>query len=1353
MKYIKSTLAIIIFSLLCLTDVYSQEISFNHLVTENGLSNNSVISLYQDAKGYIWIGTRNGVNLYNGNEFITYKSHKSDPNSLIFNNIQKITGNGKDEVYFMTPKGVSALNTTNNQFTTLIQGYIRAMHYHKDLYVTKDSHIYRHNGKQFEPYYTLNNCSNIGALYVCDDYMLIGTEEHGLFRLDKQKKLTQLLPKVNVINIFQDSVGRFWIGTWENGLYVMDGNSMKNYLHTESDPKSISSNFVRSFCEDKQGNMWVGTFHGLNRFNAHSGTFSCYQKSEREHSLTHSSIWSLLCDEQGTVWIGTYFGGVNYFTPQYQIYHHIQVSKVEAEGLSFPIVGPIVEDNQHNLWIGTEGGGVNKYSPKEGTFQWFKNDKYTNSLSQDNVKSLYHDSTNEVLWIGTHLGGLNKLDLRNEQFTRYQSNREVKGSLPSNTIRDIIPYKKQLILATHAGVCMFNPENGKSQPILHQEPYNIAMANTLCVDHRNTLWATGNGEGIYSYHFDTHATKNYKHNPALKQSLSSNSINRIYQDSQNRLWICTSEAGIDIYRYETDDFENLDKQRNGIESNCIYDVCELSPERLLFITDVGFSILDYATRTFTNYNRGVGVPLSATNERALFKASNGDIYIGGMNGMIAFREKDIDRTWQKYEIHPFRLFVNGEEVEVNDQTQILDKTLEYTDKLILKHNQSMFSIEYTTSNYISYNKDEMEFYLEGFSRVWTSTRGQHNITYTNLNPGSYTLIVRAKNNPFVPESKLQIEILPPFYQTIWAYLLYALGISLISFYLIRVYNHRIKLQESLKYEKKHAEDIEHLNQAKLRFFTNISHEFRTPLTLIIGQMEMLLQIRSFTPIVYNKILGVYKNSLQLRELVTELLDFRKQEQGHMLIKVSEHNTVSFVYEIYLLFQEYAIQRNITLNFYKSHDNLPAWYDTKQMQKVINNLLSNAFKYSKEGGEISVSVRKGNQEVIIEVTDNGCGIDSENIQRIFERFYQVDQVESLLTGTGIGLSLSKGIVELHHGTIEVFSEPGEGSTFCIHLKTGKEHFTSEQLTNNVQDSFSSLPEETYALDGLLDEQEILNNESPIGKFSGKRREIKILIVEDNESLKEMLVKLFTPFYTVITASNGQEGWEKTLSDHPHIVLSDVVMPEMSGTELCKRIKEQIETCHIPVVLLTAQTSTEHNLEGLRTGADDYITKPFNINILLSRCNNLVNNRIVLQEKFSQQPSATPQILATNPLDKELVDKAMNVIEQHLDNVDFNVNILAKEVGIARTKLFTKLKDITGQTPYEFIITIRLKRAALMLRENPELNVSEISDRLGFSSPRQFSRCFKEKYQVVPQAFRRNKKEDESDTDHGEEYIDE
>lgn len=1343
-------LLLLFFCLLsCLTKSAAQEISFNHLNTNDGLSHNSVMSIYQDKKGFMWFGTRNGVSLYNGHKFYIYKYRKNDPNSLIYNNVTHITGDGKDEIYFMTGQGISSLTISQSQFKTLLQGIAGAMYFHKQLYISQRNNIYRYENGQFVPFYKFEDSDHIvSALYVCDEYVLIGTDKHGVFQLNKNHELKHLIPQGNVTNIFRDSTGKIWIGTWEYGAYVIDRMSITNFKHTENDPTSISSNFVRNFCEDKQGVIWIGTFNGLNKFDVSNNTFIHYQKQETTKSLTHSSIWSLLCDNQGTIWAGTYFGGVNYFNPESQIYRHFQATKTEETGLSAPIVGCITEDSLHNLWIGTEGGGITKYNPKTNTFRWYKHDNNNpNSLSHDNVKSIYYDHPNEIMWIGTHMGGLNKLEIRNSRFTHYYANKN-SVSLPSNIIREIIPYKDELILVTHRGLCSFNPTTGKAIPLFNNIPHPINSTVSACVDHRGILWVSGNGEGVYTYQSNTKKLENHKHNHALNHSISSNNIGRIYEDSQKRLWLCTSENGVDLYRYDTNDFENFDEQKNGLGSNCVYDICELSPTKILFTTDSGFSILDYPSRKFTNYNKDNGLPLSAINERSIYKSTDGEIYIGGMDGMISFREEQINFTPQGYHISPFSLYVNGQAVQVNDKSQVLQKALINSPQITLKSSQSMFSIEYAISNYITSNKDELEYFLKGFSKNWTSLYGQHNITYTNLNPGQYTLIVRAKNNQFIPESRLDIEVLPPFYRTGWAYLLYTLCIGSVLYLLIRTYNNRIKLQESLRYEKKHAEDIEQLNQTKLRFFTNISHEFRTPLTLIIGQMEMLLQARSFPPSIYSRILGVYKNSLQMRELITELLDFRKQEQGYMTIKVSEHNIVDFVYENHLLFQEYAMQRQITFKFHKTHDSILVWYDKKQLQKVMNNLISNAFKHTKEGGEILVSIRKGNKEVFIEVTDNGSGIAPKDLNKIFDRFYQTEQAaSSSYTGTGIGLSLTKGIIELHHGTIEVYSEPEEGTTFNVHLKMGKEHFLPEQMNE-----FEEAPQMTIEnnvcpeiTQNLPTEQEVLNSNS----FAGKRQETKILIVEDNESLREMLTGIFSTFYNVTTACDGEEGWEKVQSEHPTIVLSDVMMPRMSGTELCKLIKDNVETCHIPVVLLTARTATEYNLEGLRLGADDYITKPFNINILLSRCNNLVNNRIMLQEKFSKQPQTTPQILATNPIDKELVDKAMIVIEKHIDNVEFNVDILAREIGIARTKLFNKLKDITGQTPYEFIVTIRLKRAAILLKEHQELNVSEISDRLGFSSPRQFSKSFKEKYHLAPQAYRKGEVANEANQEEEDE----
>ena len=452
----------------------------------------------------------------------------------------------------------------------------------------------------------------------------------------------------------------------------------------------------------------------------------------------------------------------------------------------------------------------------------------------------------------------------------------------------------------------------------------------------------------------------------------------------------------------------------------------------------------------------------------------------------------------------------------------------------------------------------------------------------------------------------------------------------------------------------------------------------------------------------------------------------------MKIKVSTHNIVDFLYENYLLFLEYASTRQVNLNFKKEQDRLDVWYDQKQLQKVINNLLSNAMKHTKAEDTITLSVGCDEKNAIIRVTDTGEGIDAKEIDKIFDRFYQIDPINpqetNKSTGTGIGLALTKGIVELHHGHIRVESERGKGSSFIVTLPLGNAHFTPEQI--DLRDSSIQQPDINKSEMDILLKSEI-QEEAPIRKLS----DAKILIVEDNDSIREILSNIFAPFYHVITASNGQEAWDLIGEEQPNIVVSDVVMPLMSGTELCKRIKSDFNTCHIPVVLLTARTAIEQNIEGLRIGADDYITKPFNTNLLISRCNNLVNSRILLQEKFSKQPQAQAQLLATNPIDKDILDKAMDVIEHHLDDVEFNVNIFAREMAMARTNLFTKIKAITGQTPNEFILTIRLKKGALMLRNNPELNITEISDRIGFSSPRYFSKCFKDIYHMSPLAYRK------------------
>lgn len=1316
------------------TTLSARDISFNYLSTENGLSQFSVYALHKDELGRIWMGTRDGLNVYDGNRIQYYKHDKEDQSSLVGNLVRAICGNDKGTLYIQTSEGLCEFDMHSEKFHTIQKGGVYNITYGADTLFTGGDwqvNYYDPQSRQLKPYCSLDvHLLIVSLLKDRDGNLWIGTRK-GLYCLKKGHSVPEcVLPQVYIYNLYQDTSGDIWISAWEDGLFHLSDSGIVNYTDgRKNGRKELSSNSVRDCCEDNQGNMWIATFNGLNKFDKKTRKFTCYAPSDMAGSLSNSSVYCIINDHQGTLWVGTYFGGVNYFNPEYEIYTYYRPGIHESEGLNYPVIGCMAEDRLGNLWIATEGGGLNYYDRRKKCFKWYKHKEgASNSLSHNNIKSLYYDAQDDVLWIGTHQEGMNKLDMETDRITQYRMP-EMAGEMTSNVVLDIIPYGRELLIASYDGVYRFNPKTEKFTLLLD------LFCHRLFIDSQGILWIAVEGKGVFSYRFDTGQLVNYKYTPEAENTISDNIITSIIEDRHHNLWFSTVSSGIDVYYRETGKFENFNARNNGLGSDCVYSITESQNGKLLLTTNQGFTIFDYYTKLFYNHNSENGFPFTTLNENSLYQCKDGEIFLGGVKGMISFYEKDLDIPLKPYNIIPVRLWVNGNEVGINDETGILKSSLYDASSITLKSNHSVLSIEFAMTNYIAANKNELIYKLEGFSDEWAQTHGQKMITYTNLPAGDYTLIVKAAgaNHVYQSECRLAITVLPPFYKTGWAYLLYVIATGIILFYLIKAYRDRIRLQESLKYEQQHIRDVEELNQSKLRFFTNISHEFRTPLTIIIGQIEMLLQGQSFSPAAYNKLLNIYKNGLQLRELISELLDFRKQEQGHMKIKVSRHELVDFLYENYLLYVEYAATCNVHFRFDKGEEKLEVWYDSRQLQKVINNLLSNAFKYTPKGGTISLNVYKKGEEAVIEVRDSGAGISPEEIEKIFERFYQVGSDSVGTQGTGIGLALSKGIIELHKGRIEVSSHLDKGTTFTIYLKLGKEHFLKEQIdTEPVKEEPLSMPAEPQ----LQLEQQVMDED-----VQNRIKGAKMLIVEDNASLREMLAGLFEPYYEVITAPDGEEGLQKAQEVMPDIIISDIMMPKMTGIELCRQIKANFETCHIPVVLLTARTAIEHTIEGLRIGADDYITKPFNVSLLISRCNNLVNSRRVLQEKFSRQPQTQVQMLATNPMDKDLLDRTVAIIEKNLDNSEYSLSDLIKELYISRTNFFTKIKAITGQTPNEFILTIRLKKAAWMLKHELYLSVTEVSERTGFSSQRYFSRCFKDMYGISPLYYRTGNKEEE------------
>lgn len=588
------------------------------------------------------------------------------------------------------------------------------------------------------------------------------------------------------------------------------------------------------------------------------------------------------------------------------------------------------------------------------------------------------------------------------------------------------------------------------------------------------------------------------------------------------------------------------------------------------------------------------------------------------------------------------------------------------------------------------------------------------------------------------EVHLNIHVSAPFYATVWAYFFYLLCLLGVMIAFIRFKTRQAALKSSLEFERKEKERIEELNQVKLRFFTNISHEFCTPLTLILGQIEVLMQMDLGTTI-YNRILRIYKNAWHMRNLISELLDFRKQEQGYLKLKVEEQNLVTFTRQIYMCFYEYAQKKEITYRFDNVEEIISVWFDSKQLQKVIFNLLSNAFKYTPNKGSIRVEVRMLASQAIVSVCDTGVGIPEEHISKIFERFYQTDNSSSFTLGTGIGLALAKGIMNMHHGKIDVESTVGKGTKFTLSLPLGNRHFSDEEMAT-VESRESVIISEAVP---MLPFEQIMDVEEEKTKVQENIKEEDkpiILLVDDNEELLSMLEDLFLPIYKVYIAHDGREGLEMARQIQPDLIISDVMMPEMSGKELCYKIKTNVELSHISVVLLTAQTSVEYVVEGLMFGADDYVTKPFNVKVLIARCNNLIKNKKRLIAHYAGKTiTESPVTEAINERDKELLAKCVNIIKENFENPAFDVTALASELCVGRSKLYMQFKQMTGLTPNEFILKIKLDEAMSLLKNHPELNISEISIRLGFSSPRYFSKSFKAFFGVAPQTVRSRKKE--------------
>ena len=1338
--YLASLLLLISFQL------PAQHFSFRRLTVENGLSQNAVLSITQDGRGFMWYGTRHGLNRFDGTRFKVYVSIPGDSTSLSGTVISALHTDAAGTLWVGTSLGLCRYNAQTDVFDRLqLPGsnncYISCIYEDRDgrLLLGTNYGLLRPvsaTSNQLEQVFpkipllqmrgNMTRCiyrAANGELWAGTNEGLVRVDQKGNYRVyHLPTNKTNLTPDY-VTSIGEDTKGRLWLGGFQSGLSLMDSLGQ---MVTYRPPDGSILNNIRKILSANDGKLWVGTQEGMYIIDPVSLQALVYRHNpEDPSSLSNNSVHCFFEDNCGTMWIGTYHGGVNLLYTKHTPFTIYQ-GHGSASDLSNNIISAINTDAQHRLWIGTEGGGLNYLHQPSGRIVVYKHvPQDTGSLSSNLVKVVYKDSEGQ-LWIGTSYGtDLNLYDERTKRFRRFSLSKQERNLINFDEVLAIVETSdKTLWVGAQSGLTTLRKQaDGSYTRRTVFSPLNDRLPNknirALFEDSQHRLWI-GTGAGLCCYDLRTGAFKVYRQQENNIRSLQADAINAITEDRKGTIWIGTYFGGLSRFNAASDSFTSYtDKQ--GLPNNNVLSVVEDNHGKIWCGTDKGLAKFDPLQGNCVTYTTSDGIAGNKFNANASFKDSTGRLYFGSNNGLIAFYPDSLEmNTWQSpVRFTALKLF--GNEVAISSSGKLLRQAIDFQKRIRLSYNQSNFTIEYALLNFIKPEKNKYAYMLEGVETHWNYTNASA-VSYNNLSPGSYTLLVKGCNNDGIwtaEAAKLEIIIMPPIWKTWYAYTTYALILLVAIFFFLRFFWLRALF--------KREQELQHF---KLNFFTNISHEIRTRLTLISGPVEKLLQANQ-PPAQQQQLEHVKSNADRLMHLVGELMDFRKAETNNLPLHVSKENISSFTEHVYNAFADLAQAKNIQSSFTADAPVIEAYFDRRQMEKVIFNLLTNAFKFTPAGGSVEVAVRERRQEVQIEVSDNGKGIAPEHLNKLFVNFFQVDDELSQNTGYGIGLALSKSIVELHKGTLTVTSEgPLAGkagkTSFIVSLRKGYAHFPETALSAIATDYAAALKPDVLP-------------EPAATEVTVSGHKATVLLVEDNTELRSFIKASLASVFTVVECMNGSEGWAVAVEQMPDLVISDVMMPEMDGFTLCHQLKQDIRTSHIPVILLTAKAGHDNQVEGLSRGADAYITKPFSIQLLELQVRNLINSREAMRLQLGRQlvtaPATTQQtalLPVLNPADEAFIKKALDVVDEYMDDPDFSVSVFATKMAMSAPILYKKVKALTDMTVNDFIKSLRLKKAAELLLQGDK-NVSEVAYAVGFSRRKHFSEEFKKVFGKTPSEY--------------------
>jgi ligand-binding sensor domain-containing protein/signal transduction histidine kinase/DNA-binding response OmpR family regulator len=1328
--------------------VHAQHLNFRQLTVENGLSQNAVMSITQDQRGFMWYGTRYGLNRYDGIRFKVYKSIPGNKATINDNIVNALLSDGAGTLWAGTSAGLCRYNDQADAFEQVaLPGipscYVSTIYEDdtKQLWIGTDYGLLRLADKKtnrFERPYPgialLRTKSNmVRCIYKARNGTLwVGTSK-GLACLDQQGRCTIYnhnnqpgsLTADYITSITEDNRKRLWIGTLHDGLSIMETPGVFT-PYRPATGTNMNSN-IRKILPAGDGRLWVGTQDGINIIDPATMQALWFgHDPENKTSLSNNSVHSLYQDKSGTIWAGTYHGGINLlyaYTTPFNVYQNNRL----PSSISSNVISSIVEDDKQNLWIGTEGGGLNYFNRLTGAFSGYTtrgND--SNSISSNLVKVVYKDHDGQI-WIGTSYGnGLNLYHAATGTFQRIALDKQVREAVNFDEILTLLQTNDgTLWIGAQSGLTILQRNaNGSYPSRTTGSTLNSRLANknihALYEDSRQHIWI-GTGAGLALYNPVTHTLVTYLKKEGDTTCLQADAINCITEDSKGNIWAGTFYGGLSKYNMASKHFTTYtDKQ--GLPNNNVLGIVEDAEGNLWLSTDNGLAKFNPQQTSFKTYTTSDGIAGNKFNNNSFYKDSKGLLWFGGNNGLTAFYPAGLQTNTLAAPVRFTGLQLSGSTIGIHDESHLLDKEIGFTQEIRFRYDQSNFTIDYALLNFIKPEKNRYAYMLEGIETQWNYTNSS-SATYTNLPAGHYTFVVKAANNDGVwttTPARLGITILPPIWKTWYAYTFYTLVLATIIFFFLRFF----WLRELFK--KEHD-----LQQFKLNFFTNISHEIRTHLTLISGPVEKLLQVNK-DDTQHKQLAHVKSNADRLMHLVGELMDFRKAETNNLPLHVTQENLVSFTEDIYRAFTDLAQARQMQTSFSSSAAFIALYFDRRQMEKVIFNLLTNAFKFTPDHGEVAVVIQEGKHEVHITISDNGKGIAPEHLKKLFVNFFQVNDDAAHNTGYGIGLALSKSIVELHKGSLTVTSEPAApGKTgrtsFTVSLRKGHQHFEEQQL------QLAHTPAGT-----LL--KPVIPVQPVAAAADTAAQQPSVLLVEDNPELRSFIKESLMHLFTITECVNGVEGWHTAVEQIPDLVISDVMMPEMDGFTLCRQLKEDIRTSHIPVILLTAKAAHESHVAGLTSGADAYITKPFSIQVLELQARNLVAAREAMRLQFGRQLVALPvppqEQPETQPLlsaaDQAFMENVLRIVEEYMDDPEFNVSLLSSKMAMSAPILYKKIKALTDMTVNDFIKSLRFKKAAELLLQG-EKNVSEVAYAVGFNRRKYFSEEFKKVYGKTPSEY--------------------